>query len=116
LEDIQKYYTLTNDDERVEFLKTMISNYFQRDSPVELNLPSTMLQYAKDLQTIVSTYPNGTVVIDSDILDKLRTHCYNDIGDVFGRFKQTAAYQKILKDQEKIKDENELLQKSGMAV
>jgi hypothetical protein len=113
-EDIQKYNLLHTDIERVEFLRMIISKYFERDSPVELNLPATLLPYAKDLKNMVATYQEGKE-IEKNILAKLRIHCVNDIQDVFGRFKQSSLWQNILGDQERIKEQNEMLQKSGMS-
>ena len=112
-EDIQIFKTLQSDIARAEHLQMMNEKYFEVNSPVELNLPGDFKMYLETLKTTVQL--EGYVYTD-DILEKLETHCIVDIQEVFMRFKHSASWAKIERELVDKKQEDELLQKTGMMV
>jgi hypothetical protein len=91
----------------------MIEKYCQSDSPVELNLPASLGTYVKELKTNVE---KADFECAEDILVPLENHCISDLQEVYLRFLNSAIGHKITKEQIEMKQQDEMLQKTGMAV
>jgi hypothetical protein len=107
--------TLETDESRLQCLHNIIEKYFEKHSPVELNLPGTLIDYVKELKGVVSSYREG-VCIERTLLERLRIHCITDTQDIFKRFQQSAAYKTIEREEITIKTQEELLHQTGMNV
>ena len=93
----------------------MVEKYCDENSVFELNLPSHMMPYIIHLQVLVAS-ANESTTVDDDVLQKLQAHCEVDLKDVFSRFQRSPNGQKIELQKQIIKEENELMQRTGMMV
>ncbi len=107
------YYQLESTPRKLSQIKKILDKYCDKNSILELNLPSHMHDYIKKLAELVEKSDESTE-LKPDELELLRIHCEQDLMDVFARFKMSEGGKEIEKQKEITKEQDILMKQTGI--
>jgi hypothetical protein len=107
------YYQLKSTPRKLSQIKKILDKYCDKNTILELNLPSHMYDYIKKLAELVEKSDESTE-LKLDKLKLLRIYCKQDLIDVFARFKMSKGGKEIEKQKEITKEQEILMKQTGI--
>ncbi|KAL0477436.1 regulator of G-protein signaling [Acrasis kona] len=113
-EDIQKYNRTAHAESRAEFAELILNKFVRDGAPVQLNMPASFKQKIQEINSALESFKADKQPVPDNLLLPLENHCIRDLGDSFERFILTRAYTNIQKEIQIQKDQNVLLEETGL--